>query len=230
MATLIVVPAFNEETTVGQVVAGLRGLGFDVVVVDDGSRDGTAAAARAAGARVVRMPVNVGVGGALRCGFAYAVRRGYDRVVQVDADLQHQPDAVPALLAAADETGAELVVGSRFAAGYRAPRSRRLLMRALARLVSRRVGSPFDDVTSGFRVITEPLLSRFARDYRTEYLADTVEALLAAHAGGARVVQVPARMAPRAGGAPTPSLQAAGHLLRLLLALAVRPRTRSRPA
>ncbi len=229
MTTLVVIPAYDEESTVGRVVTDVRGLGLDVLVVDDGSRDRTAAVARDAGARVVRLPVNVGVGGALRCGFAYAVRRGFARVVQVDADLQHQPDAIPALLAAADESGAELVVGSRFASEYRAPRSRRLLMRMLAALVSRRVGARFDDVTSGFRVISEPLLSRFARDYRTEYLADTVEALLAAHASGARVVQVPARMAPRGGGRATPSLQAAGHLLRLLLALVVRPRIRSRP-
>ncbi len=229
MTTLVVIPAYDEESTVGRVVTDVRGLDLDVLVVDDGSRDRTAAVARDAGARVVRLPVNVGVGGALRCGFAYAVRRGFARVVQVDADLQHQPDAIPALLAAADESGAELVVGSRFASEYRAPRSRRLLMRMLAALVSRRVGARFDDVTSGFRVISEPLLSRFARDYRTEYLADTVEALLAAHASGARVVQVPARMAPRGGGRATPSLQAAGHLLRLLLALVVRPRIRSRP-
>ncbi len=229
MTTLVVIPAYDEESTVGRVVAAVLGLGLDVLVVDDGSRDRTAVIARDAGARVVRLPVNVGVGGALRCGFAYAVQRGYDRVVQVDADMQHEPGAIPALLAAADATGAELVVGSRFGSGYRASRPRRLLMRLLAALVSRRVGARFDDVTSGFRVITEPLLSRFARDYRTEYLADTVEALLAAHASGARVVQVPARMAPRGGGRATPSLQAAGHLLRLLLALAVRPRIRSRP-
>ncbi len=229
MATLVVIPAYDEQATVGRVVEAVRGLGLDALVVDDGSRDATSAAARTAGARVIRMPVNVGVGGALRCGFAYAVRRGYSRVVQVDADMQHEPGAVPALLAAADETDAELVVGSRFSAGYRTSRWRRLPMRLLAALVSRRVGARFDDVTSGFRVISEPLLSRFARDYRTEYLADTVEALLAAHASGARVVQVPAKMAPRGGGRATPSLQAAGHLLRLLLALAVRPRIRSRP-
>ncbi len=230
MRTLVVIPAFDEEATVGRVVSAVRGLGLDAVVVDDGSSDGTSAAARRAGAQVVRMPINVGVGGALRTGFAFAVRRDYDRVVQVDADLQHDPAAVPALLAAADEHDAQLVVGSRFAGGYRASPARRLLMRMLARLVSRRVGTRLDDVTSGFRVITEPLLSRFARDYRTEYLGDTVEALLTAHAAGARIVQVPVRMGPRAGGLATPRLQAAGHLLRLLLALAVRPRPRSRPA
>jgi glycosyltransferase involved in cell wall biosynthesis len=220
----VVIPAYNEESTVGRVVAGVVAEGLDVVVIDDGSRDDTGRIAREAGAPVVRMPINVGVGGALRCGFGYAVRRGYRSVVQVDADLQHDPAAVPALIAAAADSGAELVIGSRFAAGYRAPALRRLVMRMLARLVSRRVGVRLDDVTSGFRVITEPLLSAFAAEYPTEYLGDTVEAILAAHGRGARIAQVPVPMSPRAAGSPTPQLHAAGHLARLLLAMALRPR------
>jgi glycosyltransferase involved in cell wall biosynthesis len=210
-------------------VAGVLAEGLDVVVVDDGSTDDTSRAARDAGAPVVRMPINVGVGGALRCGFGYAVRRGYRTVVQVDADLQHDPAAVPELVAAAAATGAELVIGSRFAAGYRASAPRRMVMRMLAGLVSRRVGVGLDDVTSGFRVITEPLLSAFADEYPTEYLGDTVEAILAAHGRGARIAQVPVPMSPRAAGSPTPRLHAAGHLARLLLVMAVRPR-RPRPA
>ncbi len=222
--TLVVVPAYNEESTVGRVVVGVLAEGLDVVVVDDGSTDETGAVARAAGAKVIRMPVNVGVGGALRCGFAYAVRRGYTSVVQVDADLQHDPVAVPHLVAAADAADADLVIGSRFAAGYQASAPRRVVMRMLAGLVSRRVGVDLDDVTSGFRVIREPLLSAFAAEYPTEYLGDTVEAILAAHGRGARIAQVPVQMSSRAAGSPTPRLEAAGHLARLLLAIAVRPR------
>ncbi len=228
--TLVVVPALDEEATVGRVVEGVRRHGLDVVVVDDGSSDGTAAAARTAGARVLSLPVNVGVGGAMRTGFTWAVRHGYRRVVQVDADLQHDPEAIPALLDAAEASGAHLVVGSRFPGGYRVSRSRRLPMRLLAAVVSRRVGVRFDDVTSGFRVVTEPLLSRFAEEYPTEYLGDTVEAILAAHAAGSPVAQVPARMAPRGGGVATSNLHAAGHLLRVLLAIVVRPRRRRRVA
>src|SRR5262245_27319874 len=91
---LVVVPAFREATTVGEVVCAVRAAGFDCVVVDDGSPDGTTAVARAAGATVLRLAVNLGVGAALRCGFRYAESHGYDAVVQCDADGQHPPQAI----------------------------------------------------------------------------------------------------------------------------------------
>jgi glycosyltransferase involved in cell wall biosynthesis len=162
--TLVVTPAHDEEESVGLVVEGVRALGLPVVVVDDGSTDNTAVAASAAGATVLRLPVNAGVGAALRTGFRYAVRHGFKRVVQVDADLQHPPEAIPLLLAAAEE-GAELVVGSRFGSGYEAG-VRLLGMRLLSALVSRRIGTKVNDPTSGFKVVTEPLLSEFARSTR----------------------------------------------------------------
>ncbi len=222
--TLAVVPAYNEQDTVAEVVRRLRDAGYAAVVIDDGSVDRTGAEAEAAGARVLRLPANIGVGGALRTGFSYAVQRGVERVVQVDADLQHDPEAVPGLVKAAEATGADLVIGSRFAGGaYPVSRGRRLLMRLLARLVSARVGIRLDDVTSGFRVISEPLLSWFSREYPTEYLGDTVEAILLARKHGASIAQVPAPMGPRAGGASTPRFHAGGHLLRVLLAVLVRP-------
>lgn len=225
MKTLAIIPAHNEEATVGRVVSQLADLGLRSLVIDDGSSDLTAAQAAAAGAVVLRHPTNIGVGGALRTGFAYAVRRGYERVVVVDADLQHEPGSIADLVAAADATGAELMIGSRFAGGdYAVSGGRRLLMRYLARWVSRRVGVELDDVTSGFRVITEPLLSRFAREYPAEYLGDTVEAIMAAHRAGATVAQTGVRMGARAAGDPTSRLHAAGHLLRLALVLAVTPR------
>ncbi|MDH3425736.1 MAG: glycosyltransferase family 2 protein [Acidimicrobiia bacterium] len=223
MRTVVVVPAFNEQDTVGEVVKRIAAAGLPAVVVDDGSTDSTVIEAEAAGARVLRLPVNIGVGGALRTGFAYAVGRGFERVVQVDADLQHDPALIPVLLEAADHTGAELMIGSRFAAGdYAVSGVRRALMRMLARLVSRTVGSELDDVTSGFRVISQPLLRRFAVDYPTEYLGDTVEAILLAHKHGAAVAQVPVEMAPRSSGSSVSRVHAAGQLARVLFAMAVR--------
>jgi len=225
MKTIAVIPAYNEEETVGAVVGQLDELGLAAVVIDDGSSDRTAERAAAAGATVLRHPTNIGVGGALRTGFAYAARTGHERVICVDADLQHEPSSIGELLDAADTTGAELVIGSRFAGGtYQVSGSRRLLMKALGRWISRRVGSELDDVTSGFRVITEPLLSRFAADYPAEFLGDTVEAILQAHASGARIAQTGVIMAPRPAGEATSRFHAAGHLLRLFLVLVVTPR------
>ena len=224
--TLVVIPAFNEAATVGEVVRGIRRLGMESVVVDDGSSDDTATQAAAAGATVLRIPVNVGVGGALRTGFRHAVMRGATRVVQVDADLQHGPDQIPLLLAAAD-TGHELVIGSRFSGSdYAVSGPRRWAMRLLARMVSRRIGVTLTDVTSGFRVISEPLLTTFAEEYPAEYLGDTVEALLLAHRHRARITEVSVVMAARAAGEPTPRLVAAGHFFRILLTLLVKPRRR----
>jgi glycosyltransferase involved in cell wall biosynthesis len=220
--TLAIIPAHDEESTVGEVVRAVAALGLPALVVDDGSTDATTAVAEAAGATVVRLPVNLGVGAALRAGFKYAAARGHHRVIQVDADLQHDPSSIPALLAAAD-AGAHLVIGSRFTGdGYQVPVPRRLMMRILSRIVSRRVGQGLDDVTSGFRVISEPLLGAFADDYPAEYLGDTVEAIVMAHRLGSTIVQVPVTMSPRAGGRATPSLRAAGHLARLVVALLVR--------
>lgn len=216
-ATLVVTPAHNEEGSVGMVVEGVRALGLPSLVVDDGSTDSTTLVAAAAGATVLTLPVNLGVGAALRTGFRYATANGYKRVVQLDADLQHPPEAIPLLLEAA-QRGADLVVGSRFGSGYD-PGARMFAMRLLSIVVSRRIGVRITDPTSGFKVVTEPLLSEFARSYPAEYLGDTVEALLQAGAFGASVVEVPVPMQPRQSGAATTTRHAAGHFARVLLAI-----------
>ena len=216
--TLVVVPAFDEAASVVEVVRRVTAVGYPVLVVDDGSTDSTASLAQSAGATVMRLPVNLGVGAAMRAGFRYSVANGYHRVVQVDADLQHPPEAIHLLIAAADE-GAQLVIGSRFAAGYRVSGYRRVAMATVAGVISRMVGVTLDDVTSGFRVISEPLLSQFAERYPAEYLGDTVEAVLQAHAGGATIAQVPVPMEPRTAGASTSRLAASGHLARLAVSV-----------
>jgi len=214
---LVVTPAHDEEASVGLVVEGIRALGFRSLVVDDGSSDNTSQVARAAGATVLSLPINLGVGAALRAGFRYAVQHGFKRVVQLDADLQHPPEAIPLLLEAADR-GADLVVGSRFGSGYD-PGPRRAAMRLLSVVVSRRIGVRITDPTSGFKAVSEPLLSEFARSYPSEYLGDTVEALLQAGAFGASVVEIPVPMQPRLVGTPTTTPHAAGHFVRVLLAI-----------
>jgi glycosyltransferase involved in cell wall biosynthesis len=223
---LVVVPAWNEELSVRDVVVGIRSVGLDVLVVDDGSRDGTSRVAEAAGAAVVRLPINLGVGGALRCGFRYAVERGYDAVVQCDADGQHIPSEIAALVAAREATGAHLVIGSRFhpdADGFEVGLVRRSVMRLLARSASRATGTSISDATSGFRLFAEPLLSAFAAEFPAHYLGDTYEAVATAGRAGYSVVELPVRMRARTHGQSSASPVAAARLtIRALVVVGAR--------
>ncbi|MDP9334165.1 MAG: glycosyltransferase family 2 protein [Actinomycetota bacterium] len=220
---LVVIPAFNEERSVGRVVARVRALGYPALVADDGSIDRTAEVAEQEGAVVLRLPVNLGVGGALRCGFRYAVTHGYRVVVQCDADEQHDPAQIANLLDALYTESADLVIGSRFAAGrqpYDMGRIRRVVMRRLARMASRRTGVRITDATSGFRAIGGNLLGAFASTYPTEYLGDTIESLARAGRGGYRVVEVPVEMRARDHGVSTASsLASAWYLIRVVAAV-----------
>ena len=233
--TLAILPAFNEEEALPAVLTELRGCWpqIDVLVVDDGSTDDTASVARRAGVKVAVLPFNLGVGGALQAGFRYAVQHGYERAIQFDADGQHDPTQIAALLEALDE-GADLVVGSRFAAPeadsrYDVGRLRggaMGLMRLAVRVLS---GRTFTDTSSGFRAFSSPLLSFYAAGYPNEYLGDTVEALLLACQAGYRVVEVPVRMRVRGGGRPsTRNIKLAYHYLRALLCLLSRAPIRRR--
>src|SRR5207249_1563590 len=141
-----IVPALNEEVAIAGVIDELRAFdpGLDVVVVDDGSVDRTAAVAAARGARVLRLPFNLGIGGAVQTGFRYAFERGYDVAVRVDGDGQHDPAQLGRVLEPVLRGDADIAVGSRFAAdgaaGYRSSRSRRIGILLLAWIVSRIVG------------------------------------------------------------------------------------------
>jgi len=219
---LVVVPALNEERSVGRVVAATRRLGLDVCVVDDGSTDATAATARAAGATVLQVPLNLGVGGALRCGFRWALAHEYDAVVQVDADGQHDPREVERLLETMRRTRAHMVIGSRFADGagsYDVHSARRLAMTLLARRAARVTGTHVIDSTSGFRAIRRPLLDQFAASYPVEYLGDTVEALIEAGRAGAKIVEHPISASPRTHGRGSAGVLASTwYVARVLLA------------
>ena len=230
MHVLLIVPALNEERSVADVVRLGLSLNYDVCVVDDGSVDRTAERAAAAGAHVLSLPVNLGVGGALRCGFRWALKRGYDTVVQVDADGQHDPAQVHELLDVLHTSGADMVVGSRFLGGaehYPIHGVRRLAMRLLSARVRRVAGVTVLDSSSGFRAVTRPLLDRFAADYPVEYLGDTVEALIEAGCAGAKVVEHPITMTPRLHGeASAGSIASLWYVLRLLIAIELQHKRR----
>jgi glycosyltransferase involved in cell wall biosynthesis len=204
-----------------------------VCVIDDGSTDSTAEEAAKAGAFVLRLPVNLGVGGALRCGFRWALEHGYDIVVQVDGDGQHDPARVQELLEVLHDTKADMVIGSRFADGagpYQVRGARRLAMRALSARVRRVAGLRVLDSSSGFRAIRRPLLDRFASEYPVEYLGDTVEALIEASRAGAKIVEHPIAMTPRAHGSGTASaLASVWYVLRVIVAIELQHKRRTVP-
>lgn len=233
MRTLVIIPALNEEQSLPSVLASLAAHApeHDVLVIDDGSADGTTAAAIAGGAMVARLPFNLGVGGALRTGFRFAVRQGYDRAVQFDADGQHDVADLGALLAELD-TGADVVVGSRFASGsddYRQGAVRGGAMSVLRLALSLLSGQRFTDTSSGFRAYSRRVIEYFADAYPLEYLSDTVESLLLACYAGFVVVEVPVTMRQREGGMPsTRNLRLVYHYLRLLLVLVAMASPRQR--
>jgi glycosyltransferase involved in cell wall biosynthesis len=205
---LVVVPALNESASIAEVIREVRRElpAVDVLVVDDGSTDGTAALAAAAGARVARLPFNLGVGGAMRLGYRYARDHDYDAVLQIDADGQHDPRYAIRLLAALET--ADLVIGARFAGegDYRVVGPRRWAMVLLARVLSRMARTPLRDSTSGFRAANRKVIALFAAWYPVEYLGDTVETLAHAARRGYRIRQVPVAMRRRTAGAPSQSV------------------------
>ena len=206
---VVLVPAWNEAANITGVVTALLHRGHHVVVIDDGSTDGTGDIAENSGAVVLRLPFNLGVGAAIRCGLMYSVKLGVRRVVQCDADGQHPAEHVATLTDAADITGADLVIGSRFyggsAPGMKLTFIRIVAMRILARIVARTTGTPITDATSGFRVISEPLLSGLAASMPSYYLGDTFETYVAAGRSGYQVVEVHAPIRERTSGSSSSS-------------------------
>ena len=222
---LAVVPAYNEVATVGDVVRALRthAPGVDILVIDDGSTDATARVADAAGARVLRLPFNLGIGGAVQAGFKYAHEYGYDFMVQVDGDGQHDPAEIATLFAALDQPERpDMICGSRFASptGYVAPISRRTGIHLFAFLLSHFLGQPVSDPTSGFRLYNRRAIAVFARDYPHDY--PEVEAVLMLHHHRLTMREVSVRMYQRGGGVSSISSgKSFYYMVKVLLALFV---------
>ena len=220
---LIIVPAWNEQASIGTTVTEIRTCvpDADLLVVDDGSTDQTRQRATEAGATVCSLPYNLGVGGAMRAGYRFALRHGYDVAVQIDADGQHDPRYVPQLVERLAD--ADIVIGARFATPddpYKVRGPRRWAMVLLAGVLSRLAHTRLTDVTSGFRVSNRRAISLFARHYPAEYLGDTVESLVIGARAGCVIRQEPVEMRPRmAGRASHSPVKAAIYLLRAVFAL-----------
>jgi len=226
MRVLVVVPAWNEEAALPGVLDELtRTLpGVEVLVVSDGSTDRTSRVARSHSVMLLDLPVNLGVGGAMRAGYKFAHRNGYDAAVQLDADGQHSPSDVPRLLALLNDGEADVAIGARFAGegDYSVRGPRRWAMGLLSVILSRVAGTTLTDTTSGFKASNRRAIALFARDYPAEYLGDTIESLVIAARSGLTIRQVGVTMRPRAGGTPSHNpAKAALFLGRAVLALAI---------
>ena len=219
---LIAIPAWNEEGSIGEVVAKVHvhQPAARVLVVDDGSTDATAVNAREAGAAVVSLPFNVGVGGAMRTAFLYAQRDGHDALVQVDADGQHDPADLDRLLSGLDD--ADIVVGTRFhpESMYFVGGPRRWAMLLLSKALSHMNRGLISDPTSGFRSAGPRAIKLFSVNYPAEYLGDTVGSLSIAIRHKLVIRETPVTMYYRAIGRPSKNaLWSALYLGRASLAL-----------
>ena len=192
MRTLVVIPCKNLESEVGEVVRGVLGLnlGLDVVVINDGSTDGTSAAAETAGAHVLEHEVNLGKGAALKTGFEYAVAKGYDAVVTMDGDGQHDPSAIPDFLDALDKCDADIIVGTRMHAVGEMPKLRIWTNRTTSRIVSLITKQNIPDSQSGYRLIRIRVLRDIVESFVTTRYDTESELLIRASRRGYRTAAV----------------------------------------
>jgi hypothetical protein len=202
---LVLIPAYNEEGAIAGVVEEVRGVlpGAAVLVVDDCSEDGTIYRARTAGARVLALPYHLGLGGCVQAGYRLAYQRGFDYVIRVDGDGQHDPRDIPKILEALERERCEMVIGSRFVDGAGEHTS---AVRGLAIVFFRAVlrpilGKPVRDPTSGFVGVNRTALDVFSRTFPLEY--PEIEALVVLQRRRFRFVEIPCRMRPRKTGRST---------------------------
>jgi glycosyltransferase involved in cell wall biosynthesis len=223
---IALVPALNEEGTIASVIEELHA--FDpelaVIVVDDGSLDRTAEVARAAGAVVLRLPFNLGIGGAVQTGFRYAYENGFDVAVRVDGDGQHDPSQLAAVLEPVLRGETDIAVGSRYlgarGAGSRSSVTRRFGIRILARVVSLLTRQRITDPTSGFQALNRKAISLFAADYPHDY--PEVEAIVLVERHRLRLLEVPIAMRPRTTGRSSiRTMSSVYYMVKVLLALFV---------
>jgi glycosyltransferase involved in cell wall biosynthesis len=221
---IAIVPAYNEEQNIGRVVDELRAFDpeLDVVVISDGSVDGTTAVAAERGAHVVALPFNLGIGGAVQTGFKYAHENGYELVVRCDGDGQHIPAELPKVLAPVLAGDADIAVGSRFAGGegYRSSATRRIGIRLLALIVSAIARQRVTDTTSGFQALNRKALDLFAADYPHDY--PEVEGMVMTIKHRLRLREVPVAMREREHGQSSiTALRSIYYMAKVLTALFV---------
>ena len=228
---LIVIPAFNEELVLGKTLNELVKLipVNQILVVSDGSTDKTSEIVKNLNINLLELPFNLGVGAAMRAGFQFALENDFFKVIQFDADLQHQPKYINEISEKLNSF--DVVVGSRFANNndYKVSFVRSIAMNLLKNSVSRHIGQNMTDVTSGFRGANKKAIEIFSEFYPSEYLADTVESLILAHDKGLTISEIGVTMQERQGGKPSQNLlRSSFYLFRSILViiatLTIKPR------
>lgn len=222
MKLLVIVPAYNEEESIQGVIRDLREeVSFaDVLVVNDGSHDGTGRIAAGLGVKTLDLPFNLGIGGAMQAGYLYARKHDYDVAVQFDGDGQHRAHEIKKLLQPIVNGEADLVVGSRFMqpGEYKAPVMRRIGMRIFSFILSFILKRLVTDTTSGFRAANTKTIDFFSRSYPQDY--PEVETLVLVHKRGLRLAEVPVNMGERTGGRTSiTAIQSVYYMVKVMLAI-----------
>lgn len=219
---LLIIPAFNESENIGPLIIALREQGIEALVVNDGSTDDTAAVCASAGANIVSLPCNLGIGGAVQTGYKYAHANGYDIAIQFDGDGQHRAEFVPALIAPLLAGEADLVIGSRYIEkqGFQSTFLRRAGIRYFSRLIRLITGRTVTDPTSGFRAVNRRIMGMFAAQYPTDY--PEPESIVHVLRLGGRIVEIPVVMSERvAGHSSIHSLRSVYYMVKVSLAILI---------
>jgi glycosyltransferase involved in cell wall biosynthesis len=199
---LILIPAFNEAGAIARVVHEVRSTvpHLDALVVDDSSADGTVSTARGAGADVLELPIHLGLGGCVQAGYKLAYELGYEYVIRVDGDGQHDPAYIPEILRVLQESGVQMVIGSRYVNGNKQyTSSARGVGIALFRWLLRPIlGRAVEDPTSGYVGVNRQALEVFSRSFPLEY--PEIEALVVLRRKAFRFAEIPCRARPRTSG------------------------------
>ncbi|MCX6353705.1 MAG: glycosyltransferase family 2 protein [Candidatus Aureabacteria bacterium] len=228
---LIIVPAYNEQASIRGVLSRLiNETSFrHVVIINDGSTDRTADIVREMGVDILNLPFNLGIGGAVQAGYKYARRHGYDYVVRIDADGQHEADSIERLLEPVVTGKADVAIGSRYCAGnlYRGALARRAGIIILSYVVSSIVGSRVTDPTSGFCAVNREVISAFCRHYPDDY--PEVESIILLHRMGFKIEEVGVKMVERMGGKSSITFaESFYYMTKVLLAVGVELLRKSR--
>ena len=221
---LAIVPAFNEQGAIGSVVKEILGINLpvDVVVIDDGSKDRTGEAACKSGAEVIRLPINLGIGGAVQTGFKYAVINDYDFAVQVDGDGQHIAAEISKLVKALKEDSADVVIGSRFLEkqGFKSSKARQIGITMFKIVNSLFIRQKITDNTSGFRAYNKRAILFLSENYPCDY--PEPESVVILKKNGFKLVEVPVKMREREHGESSiSSFKAVYYMVKVFLAIFV---------